>query len=121
MKVYTSYFGNWRKFPADAMILGITRYPFKGLKFPNEKLLAPGEGLIADFKAGRINDNIFAKRYVEELHARGFTNSQMLAEAIEKASGGKDIVLCCYEKTGEFCHRHVLAELLKNYFEVEEL
>jgi len=45
----------------------------------------------------------------------------MLAEAIEKASGGKDIVLCCYEKTGEFCHRHVLAELLKNYFEVEEL
>ena len=25
-------------------------------------------------------------------------------------SGGKDVALCCYEKPGDFCHRHILAK-----------
>ena len=29
---------------------------------------------------------------------------------------GNDIVLLCYEKSGEFCHRHVLADWLEENF-----
>ena len=29
---------------------------------------------------------------------------------IEMLSGGKDDALCCYEKPGDFCHRHILAK-----------
>ena len=28
-------------------------------------------------------------------------------------SNGKDVVLLCYEKRGDFCHRHLLAKFLE--------
>ena len=31
---------------------------------------------------------------------------------IESSSEGKDVALCCYEKPGDFCHRHILAKRL---------
>lgn len=33
-------------------------------------------------------------------------------EQIESLSEGKDVALCCYEKPGDFCHRHILAKWL---------
>ena len=48
----------------------------------------------------------------------------MLEDIKEKAStlGLQDIVLLCYEKPGRFCHRHILAEWIKEKTgeEVEE-
>jgi len=39
----------------------------------------------------------------------------------ETLGGDRDIILCCYEKPGEFCHRHVLANWLADKIEVKEL
>ena len=121
MKIYTSYFANWRKFPLNARVLGITRFPFAHLPYPNEKLLAPSEELLADYKAGKVDAAEFTKRFVMELKGRGFTNGKDLAASLARASNGEDLILCCYEKKGEFCHRHILAEILRPYVEVEEL
>ena len=36
-------------------------------------------------------------------------------------SGGRDIVLVCYEGPSKFCHRHLVAEWLNKYgYDVEE-
>jgi uncharacterized protein (DUF488 family) len=42
---------------------------------------------------------------------------------LTKLSGGKDIVLCCHEKEGDFCHRRIVAEWLEKTknIEVKEL
>lgn len=50
MKIYTSYFANWRNFPKEAKVLGITRFPPKGGKFDNEPSLAPSEELLREYK-----------------------------------------------------------------------
>ena len=40
-------------------------------------------------------------------------------KAVEQASGGQDVALCCYEKPEEFCHRHILADWIKEKLGVE--
>lgn len=83
MKIYTSYFGNWRNFPKDAKVLGITRFPAAGLRFPNEKLLAPSEDLLLKFKNGELDEKLFVVYYIEELRQRGFKNTKELVEALK--------------------------------------
>lgn len=122
MKIYTSYFGNWRNFPPDALVLGVTRYPFKELPFPNEQKLAPSEELLLEFKNGNLDEKSFTIRFKSELFDRGFKNGKDLALALAQSSGGQDIVLCCYEKKGQFCHRQILGDMMRRYgVEVEEL
>lgn len=42
-------------------------------------------------------------------------------KAISALSQGKDVALCCYEKPGDFCHRHLLSEWFrKNGYDVKE-
>lgn len=33
-------------------------------------------------------------------------------------NGEKDVVLLCYEKTGDWCHRHILARFLNEQFDL---
>lgn len=37
-------------------------------------------------------------------------DANQVVKQIEMLSGGKDVALCCYEKPGDFCHRHILAK-----------
>lgn len=39
-------------------------------------------------------------------------NANAVIEQIKSLSGGQDAALCCYEKPGDFCHRHILAKWL---------
>lgn len=44
-------------------------------------------------------------------------------EQISEKNGKKDLVLLCFEKNGEFCHRHIFASLMgeKTANRIEEL
>ena len=39
---------------------------------------------------------------------------QTILRKLEELSGGRDVVLICYEAPGDFCHRHLLKEFLEN-------
>ena len=106
-----SYFANWRNFPKEAKALGITRFPPKGIKFENAPNLAPSEGLLREYKNNEIDGYMFAVKYQDELEKR-FAAPSILLEKLEKYAEGKDVILCCYEKKGDFCHRHLLAQWL---------
>ena len=58
--------------------------------------------------------------YIQELHDRGLTQEKV-KYFFETLGGDRDIILCCYEKPGEFCHRHVLANWLAGTLTVTEL
>ena len=111
-RIYTSYFANWRNFPEGSLMIGVTRFPptfwENGI---NIAALAPSEDLLRRYKNKQIDEYVFKTIYLTELADRGF-NSKAVRNLLNAVSKNRDIVLCCYEKPEDFCHRHILAEWL---------
>ena len=61
----------------------------------------------------------YLKRYDEILRNQ---DANQVVERIMYLSDGQDVALCCYEKPGVFCHRHILAKWITDNtgIEVEE-
>lgn len=79
------------------------------------KNLAPSEELLKQFKNEQIDQNIFKWKYIQELQDRGIDKSSL---RIFFDSFDKDIILCCYERRDQFCHRHIFAEWLGGIIEL---
>ena len=67
-----------------------------------EAVLAPSASILLDYKAGRIDTYEYTYRYKEEVLA--YLDPAETFDAL-----GHDAVLCCFEKKGDFCHRHIVA------------
>lgn len=116
MKIYTSYIGNWRNFPEDFEVFMITRSIPAWVEFKQAPELAPNKFLFDRFKYGNMTQEEFSKQYRSQL------NSMSLQQIIKELSNGRNIILACYEKPEDFCHRHILSEeLVKLGYNVEEL
>lgn len=101
--IYTSYFGNWRNFPPGAKTIAITRWPPKYYQGEKELRLAPSENLLTEYKCGNVSPELFTKLFQHYLNR--LDKSEFLA-----AWGNQDVILLCYEKPNEFCHRHIVAD-----------
>ena len=118
-RIYTSYFANWRNFPEGSLKIGITRFPPAYWKDEiNIDKLAPADWLLRQYQNKQIDEYMFAIEYKNQLNDRGLT-PYAVRTILEAVAKDRDIVLCCYEKPDEFCHRHILAEWLGE--DVEEL
>ena len=106
MKIYTSYFANYRNFTKNQLPIGITRFPPKSWKGINLSELAPSETLLKAFKNHSIDEYMFKIKYQEELDGIN------VREKLETIANGKDVILCCYEKPNDFCHRHILNDMI---------
>ena len=120
--IYTSYFSNWRNFPEDSIVISITQYAPKGWKGLELRSCAPSEGLLHDWKNGSIDEYIFKQRYLMQLNKDSNLRQRIIAllKGLMKEHN-KDIILCCYEKTGDFCHRNILREWLLPDIMINEL
>ena len=110
MKIYTGNFGNEKKYRAAGLQpVSIARFNrwFSGPKALN---LAPTPAMI------HLPEHEYTPLFEEILDK--LSPAETL-EQLEKLSGGKDIVLLCYEKEGEFCHRHLVADWLANSLGIE--
>lgn len=97
------------------------------------KYLAPDENLLSAYKSNSIDEEDYKTNYSKTLVK--FHAKSLLTDIYNFAAGGKidpmlggwmdgcepdpdseaykkDIVFVCYEKPGDFCHRHLLAEWL---------
>lgn len=101
MNLFTSYYGKSFNHPkAVAISCGIP----SGFEGRVCKLVAPPWSLVSDYKEGRINWALYTMDYMDMLDRIG-------ERAITKLFSEGDVLLC-YEKPGEHCHRHLLAEWL---------
>ena len=108
MAIYTSYFGNYRNFPKEAIVIGVTRKPLKGVK--NWLILAPSEKIFSEFKTGKITEHAYKNQYLKYLNS---LNKEEIINILKEAEQKyNNVILCCYEKKQDFCHRHILAEWL---------
>ena len=115
MKIYTSYFANSRAFSKEGiMAISVARYSPRWYQGPQLLAVAPTSFMLS----GACSHEEYLRKY-DEILSR--LNPKHVVDAIVTMSRGRDVALCCYEKPGDFCHRHLLAEWLnKNGFEVKE-
>lgn len=105
MKIFTSYFGNSRKLKEAGIkiicvAIGKPRF-IAGI--PQMLNVCPTRYMVS----GPCSREEYLKLYDRILASQ---DANQVVEQIEMLSGGKDVALCCYEKPGDFCHRHILAK-----------
>ncbi len=123
MKIYTSYFAKLKKmeqsFPYGLCVVSIaSKDPHPS--FSNNKLskLAPPWYVLKAYK-----ENGDKEQYIKDYKRLVLDNlnPKEIYETLKNRAGYGDVVLVCYEKSGDFCHRHLVAEWLKDAgYEVEE-
>ena len=116
--IYTSYFAKLKYLPKDIIPISICgKCPewYKGIQY---KVLAPKYKFFMEWKKNKDNDYYiehFQKEVLDTLEVENVINR------LYELSEGKDVCLLCYEKPNDFCHRHLVANWLKeNKIECEE-
>lgn len=131
MDLFTSYYANLKKIPMDYAAIGISIVCpdwLKGDKSPSnfyfwdDNLFAPSIDLLFEIKNGKIDQSIYTLRYYKELNERfhfkedkGKSLLLHIEDLKRRFFDYSAIVFLCYEKPTEFCHRHLLRDLLFYY------
>ncbi len=59
------------------------------------------------------DNNDYIKHFHEEVLSP--LDAQKVYRELCQLAGSSDIVLLCYEKSGDFCHRHLVAEWFREH------
>lgn len=119
--IYTSYFAKLSKLPANITpiaICGKSPEWYKGIQY---KKLAPKWSFFSIWK--ETHDNEYYIKHFNEEVLNPLNVNDVINELYSLAGKNQDndIVLICYEKPGDFCHRHLVADwLTSNGYPVEE-
>lgn len=107
--IYTSYFGKLKQLPkyiVPIAICGKSPDWYKGLEF---KLLAPKYWFFQEWKKNHDNEmyiECFNREILNKLHPYG------TVLRLKQLANSEDFALICYEKPGDFCHRHLVSRWL---------
>lgn len=109
--IYTTYFANLRNLPSTITpiaICGKSPDYYTGLQY---KKLAPKYSFFSIWK--ETHDNEF---YIKEFNTQVLSrlNPKQIVEELQSLSATNDIALVCYERPSDFCHRHLVAEWLRD-------
>lgn len=111
MTIYTSYYAKSKKIPEDIVRISIAgKAPeyYTGIQY---KALAPKYGFFMEWKKNHNND-FYVKHFYSEVLDN--LNPKDVYNKLHELSVGKDCVLLCYEKSDDFCHRHIVAKWLED-------
>lgn len=110
--ITTSYFASRKWKEEDGVSIAL--FAPKGYKGKTYPPLFPTPHLLRDYKAGRINTKQYIAIYYKET-----------LNILDPAQVAKDLegkTLLCYERSGSFCHRNLVAQWLRtNGYIVQEL
>lgn len=113
--IYTSYFGKLRKIPEEIVRFNICLYPPGFAKnYRTIKLLCPSPSDFALYKDTR-DEVRFSECYnAQLLDLQKTLPPKEVERQLYLFSSGLDIVLLCFEKPGDLCHRHLLRKWLND-------
>jgi uncharacterized protein YeaO (DUF488 family) len=124
MKIFTSYYANIKNIPRGYFLVSASGGIADGIKDTIDvwdKTLAPSWSIYKEYKEG--NDTaLYTRRFAAEILPK-IDWKQKLKTWASWYGEDANIVILCYEKPGEFCHRHLLAQDIKEKLniDVEEL
>lgn len=115
---YTGYFARIEKYKELGLYpVSIARYNPKGMNIFTWSAVAPSEEILRDYKSGKITEIEYDFRYRLQLQNRNILEDLYFIDSkVPKECEG--VVLCCYEKSGAFCHRHILAGYIDEKFSI---
>jgi uncharacterized protein YeaO (DUF488 family) len=120
MRIYTTYYAQLRKLPEDIVAIPISnRIPMaqrEGSRYSDlcnmkYKKLVPPWYVVKEYQENG-DESQYTERY-QTLVLSKLDPHQVVAD-IKRYASGKDIALVCYEKSGSFCHRHIVAQWLRD-------
>ena len=114
MRIYTSYFAKaaiLRK--AGIVPIGVALWPPRFFRGISMKQVAPRRYMLDD----RLTDEEYIRMYRNDVLR--LVDARSFIQDLERASRGMDVALCCFEKPGDFCHRHILAKWLNEQTGIE--
>ena len=103
-KIYTSYFTKANKIFPDRMLVSISITSAQIFNGSYARELNPSKELLWEYKNGEISTEKYDEWYTETV-----LDKLNPFEIYEKYKGK---ILCCWEKSGEFCHRHIVIKWL---------
>ena len=113
--IYTSYYGNYRKFK-DMFRVSISRTAPSNSNDLQLVKLAPSAELLQNHKSNLITNEEYTSIYNSQLLK--LENDGYIAKFVKALSAlqelHEDVVLLYYEKSGKFCHRHLLDKYLNS-------
>lgn len=116
--IYTSYFGQLKNIPSHITpiaICGKSPSWYEGYEY---KKLAPKYEFFVKWRESKDND-YYISQYTTQVLDK--LNVQEVIQELYQRTGAKDVVLICYEKPNDFCHRHLVSDWLnKNGVECNE-
>ena len=100
---------NFAKRGEDPHAVSISRWTPRWLKNPIRKYidLAPSASLLNRYKQGLVTQEEYTQEYIQD------TLSQLDPFDVYEDLG-ENAILCCYEKSTDFCHRHIVAKWLSD-------
>ena len=115
--MYTGYFAKLKNYEEKGLIpisiCGKAPDWYNGLQY---KVLAPKWGFFNEWKNGlhKGNNDYYIEHFQKEVLDTLDYNS-VLNQLARRSNGKLDsVILLCYEKPGDFCHRHLVADWLTN-------
>jgi hypothetical protein len=106
MTIHTTYFAKAGQLPSHIAPVAICLKPPYWFKCPNYKPLAPS---LQIFQLPPEEYTAAFQKYLRRLDPRKTVSD------LEALANGSDIALCCFEKVGDFCHRHIVAAWLSEW------
>lgn len=124
MKFYTGYFGKLRSYDAtNKCFIAITAFPPSWWSGENYYKLAPPTELLYYYKGHLRNKDIDIVK-LREIYTEYYTSKVLNTlnvknvidelESIANLSNKNEIVLLCFEKSDDFCHRHLVSKWLND-------
>lgn len=116
MKIYTGYFAKTKVYEQKGLRpIAIALYPPDWFSGHQYLPLAP----IGYMMSSTMPVSAFDREYKK--HVLGVCDPKAIVRQLKKISKGQDIVLLCFERLQEECHRALVAEWLnKAGFDVQE-
>lgn len=114
----TSYYANVSKFPKNAILIQISSSKPNAFRVHgNFKEVAPSYvDLAAPHKQGQISDSFYRAKYLSQL----YKNKEQILQKLDRLvsiANGSPVIFLCWCKPDKFCHRHIFAEFVNQYYQ----
>ena len=113
--IYTTYFAQLKTLPEGVLPIAICAKPPSGYKGPVYRALAPKYDFFKKWQITKDNEE-FTENYIAQV-LKQLNPIRVVADLyyqVNAAPCSCDIALVCYEKSTDFCHRHLVAGWLRD-------
>lgn len=114
MKIFTSYYKRIDVNPCGLIPVRISTGAPQWFSWYLEELpeLYPGWDIVKSYKEGTLSKEAYKNKYLDKLAILNRKDILKKLETISAENENRNIVLLCYERPEDFCHRHFVAKWL---------